>query len=54
MRISRLQLQMLLADGWALRKALWRLICWRMRERPPELVAQLEAERLQRVMRGEP
>jgi hypothetical protein len=45
---------MLIATDWETRAALWQEVLALLKCRPPELVAQLEAERLQRVMRGEP
>ena len=51
-RISRVSLDMLLATDWEKRAALWQQILELLKRRPPELVAKLEAERLERARRA--
>jgi hypothetical protein len=51
-RISRVTITMLLATDWQERAALWQQILELLKRRPPELVAQLEAERLERARRA--
>ena len=52
MKISVVVLGMLMSDSWEAAAAKWEEAVRLMRRRPPEFVAQLERERLQRVRGG--
>jgi hypothetical protein len=48
-RLSRVQLEMLLASDWETRAARWREILQLLQRRPASLIEQLERERLERA-----